>query len=183
MKRHIFLVGPGGVGKSTTGRLLGPLLGRRVVDLDEEFCGRVENITVFLEKHGYAAYFRRNSALFRELLAEQDDPALLVLSSGFLETDEELDLVRANRELVKAQGTSVLLMPSEDFAESLRIVVDRQMQRPIYLNSNRERQGRIFSARFGPYSELADVRVFGTGTPAEIAMKVVDALVEAGFRD
>lgn len=45
------------VGKSTTGRELRALLGWRVVDLDEEFCRRVENITVLLEKYGFAAYF------------------------------------------------------------------------------------------------------------------------------
>jgi shikimate kinase len=157
---------------------LAPLLGRPLVDLDEEFCRRVENITLYIRERGYAAYFRQNSALLRELLEEQRQPALFVLSSGFLETDEELDLVRANRELVKREGTSVVLMPSPDFEESLRIVVDRQMSRPIYLNSTRERQAAIFTARFQPYLELADLRVFGTGTPEEMALRVKAALEE-----
>lgn len=40
----------------------------------------------------------------RELLKESNEPALFVLPSGFLETDEELELVRANRELVRRDG-------------------------------------------------------------------------------
>lgn len=155
---------------------MAPLLGRPLVDLDEEFCRRVENITVYLRERGYAAYFRQNSALLRELLLEQRTPALFVLSSGFLVTDEELDLVRANQELVKREGTSVVLMPSPDFEESLRIVVGRQMNRPMYLDSTRERQAAIFAARFRPYLGLGDLRVFGVGTPGEMALRVKAAL-------
>lgn len=77
----------------------------------------------------------------------------------------------------------MLLMPSEDFEKSLWIVAERQMQRPHYSNSSRERQSQIISARLGPYLESAEVRVLGTGRPAEMAVKVLEALVEAGFSD
>ena len=40
----LFLVGPGGAGKSTLGRSLAPKLWRRLVDLDETFSNRIGDI-------------------------------------------------------------------------------------------------------------------------------------------
>jgi len=40
----IFIIGPGGVGKSTCGPILASMLDCKFIDLDEEFCQRIVNI-------------------------------------------------------------------------------------------------------------------------------------------
>jgi shikimate kinase len=129
--QRIFLIGPGGVGKTTVGRLLAVHLGYELLDLDEEFCSRVRPIRNYLDAHGYPAYVRRNSELFHKLLALYGPASktVFVLSSGFLATDVEPETVARNRTMVQAAGISVLLMPSRDLAASLEVVLARQMGR------------------------------------------------------
>ncbi|MEX0555857.1 shikimate kinase [Klebsiella grimontii] len=40
----LFLIGPGGVGKSTVGALLAQAMNYRFIDLDSEFCEQLLNI-------------------------------------------------------------------------------------------------------------------------------------------
>jgi shikimate kinase len=168
--RHIFLVGPGGVGKTTTGRLLAPLLGRPFVDLDQEFCDHIAPIRSFLGEQGYVAYVRRNASLFRSLLSAQPAPTVFALSSGFLATDVEPAIVTANRAAVVDAGISVLLLPSRDYTASLEIVVARQLQRGLGLH--RDRQVATFRDRFIPYMSLADIQVF-SAEPPEIVARLI----------
>ncbi|WP_213805873.1 shikimate kinase [Granulicella sp. dw_53] len=171
---HLFLIGPGGVGKSAAGRFVASMLGRDFIDLDEEFCARVEPIRSYLDRYGYAAYVRRNATLFGELLEMQEEPALFVLSSGFLVTDVEPEVVASNRLRVKEAGTSILLMPSRSFEESMKIVLERQMGRGLGLNYLL--QQATFAARFDGYMELGDLQVFSSEGPSEVAKRIVDRL-------
>ncbi|SFS04325.1 shikimate kinase [Granulicella pectinivorans] len=173
---HLFLIGPGGVGKTSAGRLLAPMLSRRFVDLDEEFCAHVGPLRPFLDAFGYAAYVRRNGLLFHELLEGTPEPVVLALSSGFLETDVEPETIASNRALVKSAGTSILLMPSRSQEESSRIVVERQMERG--LNLERVSQARIFAERFAAYMTMGDIQLFSVGSPLEIAMQIKQELAK-----
>ena len=68
---HLFLIGPGGAGKSTVGEKLAVRLGYAFVDLDAQFCERVANIREYLKSDGYEAYLEQNAALFDALLLER----------------------------------------------------------------------------------------------------------------
>ncbi len=94
-EKHVFLIGPGGVGKTTLGPLLAPLTDATFVDLDEQFCERIAPIRHFLDEHGYAAYIRENASLFRILLEEAKPRSrrVFALSSGFLATNVEAEIV------------------------------------------------------------------------------------------
>jgi len=172
LNRNIFLIGPGGVGKTTVGRLLAPMLSGSFIDLDEEFCARVRPIRRYLNEHGYPAYIRENAALLEKLLRESAQTPLVVfaLSSGFLVTDVEPKIVLRNREIVQANGRSVLLLPSRDFVQSARIIVERQIQRG--LNLERESQTILIQSRIGPYSELGHIKVFSSASPQSIAKEI-----------
>ncbi|CAI1622383.1 shikimate kinase [Serratia quinivorans] len=43
MADYIFLIGPGGAGKSTVGKILSATPGYNLIDLDDEFCERIMN--------------------------------------------------------------------------------------------------------------------------------------------
>ena len=166
------MIGPGGVGKTTVGRLLAPMLSASFIDLDEEFCSRVQPIRRYLDKHGYPAYIRENAALLERLLREsaQTQLAVFALSSGFLVTDVEPKIVIRNRQIVQANGRSVLLLPSRNLVQSAQIIVERQLQRG--LNLEHESQTTLIHSRIGPYSELGHIKVFSSASPQNIAKEI-----------
>ena len=63
----LFLIGPGGVGKSTVGALLAQAMSYRFIDLDSEFCEQVLNIRQYIQRNGYERYVRENAALCSRL--------------------------------------------------------------------------------------------------------------------
>src|SRR2546425_11248052 len=87
----IRLVGPGGVGKSTTGALLAERLGVPFVDLEEQFNATVGNISNFIDANGYDAYAARNVSVYTDTLVGAADPGgVLALSSGFITYREDI---------------------------------------------------------------------------------------------
>ena len=173
--RHVFLIGPGGVGKTSVGRILAPLLNYAFVDLDEAFCQEEGAIRGFLGSHGYAEYLRRNSLLFSELLANSAESTVFSLSSGFLVTDVEAATIARNNALVQQAGTSILLMPSPSFEASSSVVIQRQLRRG--LNLEHHQQLRTFAARFHAYMRKGDLQMFGCDPPAIIAQRVHEKLL------
>ncbi len=171
---HVFLIGPGGVGKTSVGRILAPLLNYAFVDLDEAFCHKEDPIREFLDSHGYAEYVKRNSLLFYELLVNRTASTVFSLSSGFLVTDVEPEIIARNNALVRQAGTSILLMPSPLFEVSSSIVVERQLRRG--LNLERDHQSRTFAARFSTYMRKGHLQIFGSDPPAIIALRVKEEL-------
>ena len=173
---RVFLIGPCCVGKTTVGPLLALLIGATFVDLDAQFCERVAPIRRFLDHRGYPAYVRENASLFQTLLQESTRNARTVfaLSSGFLVADVEPEIVEQNRALVAQQGTAILLLPSEDPAQCVEMIVKRQLQRGLGLE--RESQTALAYERILPYSELGRIRVYHSGSPQQVADEVAHRL-------
>ena len=171
----IFLIGPGGVGKSTVGQLLAAQLGYVAIDVDDVFCTRITNIREYIKSRGYESYLEQNSTLLRTLLVEYAGcNRLFILSSGFLSTDIRPDIVETNRKMVSEQGFSVLLMPSQNYAEALGCIINRQLNRGFGLV--REKEELKFSQRFDEYSQMGDLKIFSMQAPELIAAKIVDEL-------
>lgn len=175
MVDYIFLIGPGGAGKSTVGKLLSNRLNYIMVDLDDEFCERIVNIREYIKLHGYESYLEQNSMLLNKLLVEHaNHNTLFVLSSGFLSTDIRQDIVENNRRVVSEQGFSVLLMPSQDYNEAMKCIVYRQLTRGFSLVRKKEEEK--FGKRFSEYIELGDLKIFSMAKPELITAKIADQL-------
>ena len=103
----IFIIGPGGVGKSTCGEILANLLGYNFIDLDVEFCKRVENVGSYISSKGYKKYCLENSKLFYEILSQHLDNFVFSLSSGFLIHENMEELILRHKQTLKELGISV----------------------------------------------------------------------------
>ena len=160
----LFLIGPGGVGKSTVGALLAQEMNYRF----SEFCEQLLNIRQYIQRNGYERYVRDNAALCSRLLAENPhEKRVVVLSSGFLATDVCPEIVAGNQQLVRQSGYSILLLPSEDIDIATRIVVARQLMRGFGLV--REKEEMKFRQRFREYCALDDCRVVSSEEPERVA--------------
>lgn len=164
------MIGPGGVGKTTTAKQLAPRLGYDCIDLDDYFCEQVENIRVFIANYGYREYVIANARCFREIVQNCKRNTIISLSSGFLIIEEAAEVVEANREAVQRLGTTVLLTPSHDSQKAADIVAKRQSERGLGLNEHQERQK--FLARMRVYERFAQHIEISSGDPADIADRI-----------
>ena len=166
MKR-VFIIGPGGAGKTTCGQLFADGLGYEFVDLDSEFMTRVGHIGRHIEHEGYLSYCRRNSSLFYDLLAAQSADTVFALSSGFLiheDTDPELS---KHADSIRQLGVSILLLPSRSADEAEAIIVARQLARDI--PCRRESEQKKIRDRFPKYRKYGDIQIFSSQPPAQVA--------------
>ena len=169
----IFVVGPGGVGKSTVGALLASRWGWDFLDLDLIFCDQVGTIGPYIAERGYEAYRMANLDLAECLVCACKQPTILVTSSGFLAAAEGSDDRRRSLAVLSA-GYSVTLLPSLDVDFATSIVVERQVNRPFGLVAASEAEK--FRARFAVYREAGDMLVASSDSPLVIADAVAHAL-------
>lgn len=166
MKR-VFIIGPGGSGKTTCGKVFAGLIGYAFVDLDSEFMTRVGHIGRHIENKGYLSYCRSNSALFYTLIEEQSEDTVFALSSGFLvheDTDPELS---KHKHAIRDLGVSILLLPSQSAEKTEEVIVVRQVSRGIDCREVSER--RKIQDRFPKYREYGNIQVFSTQEPTRVA--------------
>lgn len=169
----LFLLGPGGVGKSTLGRELALTLNWPLIDLDLEFCNRLDLIGRFIDQHGYERYREENLALAKALLAETTGHRIFVTASGFLAASSGTpDNIEARR-LISA-GYGIVLLPSRDIEIATPIVVERQLRRGFGLERTSEDQK--FRQRFAILINEGDALVISHDHPTKIAAALVRAL-------
>jgi shikimate kinase len=166
----IFLIGPGGVGKSTSGQILAGLLGYNFIDLDTEFCQRLENVGDYIKRHGYEKYCYENSKLFYEIISQHLENFVFSLSSGFLVHENMDNLTMKHKRTLKDLGISILLLPSRSLATSTRIVVSRQLLRGFGLKEDREKTKII--QRYPKYKKMGDIKIFSHAKPEAIASQM-----------
>ena len=173
--RDVFLVGPGGAGKSTIGALLAARLEVAFVDLDRQLAGRVGDISGYIGRHGYDTYARENVETYCSLFREGETrPGVIALSSGFMTyaADIHPEYPRVRRELEQHPNTFVLL-PSLDRDVCVAETIRRQIARPFGRSSAKEEA--VIRARFEAYRSLP-VRKIETMPVAEAVAEIVAGL-------
>jgi len=171
---HIFLIGPGGTGKSTLGPRLAADAGATFVDLDLEVCERVATIPELVEDQGYAAYCDANSRIAAQLVDEARGRLVVATSSGFFTHDDQPAVVASNVALVRRAGVAVLVLPTSDLDEAAELISDRQARR--WGAEARDYWLAVSRTRLPINRERADVEVVAQGSVATISRAVLAAL-------
>ncbi|PIR96656.1 MAG: hypothetical protein COT91_05335 [Candidatus Doudnabacteria bacterium CG10_big_fil_rev_8_21_14_0_10_41_10] len=170
----IFLIGPGGVGKTTCGKLLAKKIGYELIDLDKIFQKKLGGIGRYIDQRGYRKYCYQNSKIFYSLLKANEKKSVFVLSSGFLVHKGLERLTTKHRLTINRHGLSVLLLPSRSRQQSTKIIVERQLSRALGLNKRREI--RKIEERYDQYLKFGDIRIFSYAKPETIVNRVTKKL-------
>jgi shikimate kinase len=173
-RRHLFIVGPASVGKSTVGRALAKHLKVPYFDVDLTFNSRIENITRHIDAKGYESYARTNAALVEQLINESMRPTVFALPAGFLVHESVPGLAMSNLKLLKQRGLTILLLPSENPEDTADLIAARQLLRWGHIPGESERDR--FVRRFKIYVKHGDIKVFSSEEPAVIVDKIEKAL-------
>lgn len=174
LRPMIRLVGPGGAGKSTAGRLLAQRLGIPFVDLDQEFVANVGDISKYLNSHGYDTYAKRNVDVYFTLATVVAPEAVLVLSSGFMtyRSDIHPEYESCHRDIASSPSTFVLL-PSLEFEACVAETVRRQLIRPFARSADREEH--VIRTRFRVYINIPATKVETMRPVGEVIDEIVAA--------
>lgn len=167
--QNLLIIGPGGAGKSSLGRLLAPLIKYCLADLDEHFSQEFGNIGTFIKDEGYEHYKLQNSILAARIVSKSPRSTLLVASSGFLTLDNPPAALENNRKILAA-WYSICLLPSRDLERAVSIIVDRQTTRAFAGNPDHEEA--TIRARYPIYKREGDLIVFADAPPESIARKI-----------
>lgn len=173
--QRIFLVGPGGVGKSTVGEILANKLGYRFVDVDKEFNLRIKPIPQYVQEYSYRGYCEANSELFQQLLIENPSQTVFPLPAGFLVHEGSEDIARKHRRLLIKHGVSILILPAPTLKGSIEIVVARQLSKG-FTDTNEQNERESFKRRYRKYRPMGDLKIFSQASPEEIAELITEQL-------
>jgi shikimate kinase len=164
-RRHIYLVGFSGSGKSTVGPILAQKLRRPCFDTDQVIEKQARySVTELFQGMGEAAFRTLENKTIRRLAASRT-PSVIALGGGAL-------LKPANRTIVFNSGTVVYLRCS--IAELVRRLA-RKTDRPLLASSRtnrRERLRLLINAR-RPQYERADLTVVTTNRTVAQTVKQI----------
>jgi len=171
----IWLIGPGGAGKSTTGPLVADRLRLPFHDLDVRFFQRYGGIDEFIATHAYEGYARANVEACLSLL-ENGCAAVVALSSGFMAYPPAVHPGYPElRRQIEDCPTTFVLLPSFDLEICVAESVRRQMARP-FGHRGAWREEAVIRERFPIYAALRVHRLETMRPPAEVAAAILARL-------
>jgi shikimate kinase len=148
--RHVVLVGLMGSGKTTVGKKLGKLIGRRFVDADVELEARSgRTVADWFEADGEPAFRRAEAELLGSLLAE---PEPLVIGAG-----GGLVVTRPARTLLQGPSAAVVYLHAEPAFLATR--AKAKPHRPLLTGDPVEVLASMYEARDHWYRAVADAVV------------------------
>lgn len=174
--RNIFIIGLGGSGKSTVGKLLAISLNFKFIDLDTQFRETYGDIGKYITDFGSESYGVKNSKLFEVLLKKNNQKCVFALPPGFVVSKKGgKDMMTArHQKLLSENGISVLLLPSSNYDKCLGILIKRQLKRG--LGYNKKEIIEDVSLRFPKFIQLGDIRIFSADKPRNIVKQIINKL-------
>ena len=162
MRRHLFLIGMMGSGKTTMGRELARLLGAAFVDLDERIVEREgKSIPDIFAQKGDAGFRICETEALREVCART--PRVVATGGGIVTRSENISHM-------KACGVVVLLdRPLEEMIRD----VDAE-GRPNLSGGKESRMRALYTERNALYRAACDLAFDNSGTPQAAARRLLE---------
>ena len=160
-KQNIVLVGMPGSGKTTVGTKIARLLGREVIDSDDEIVKDV-NMTIaeYFAKYGEGEFRNRESEAIERLA--QKNGAVIATGGGAVLRDKNVKMLKRNGVIVFLDRSIENILPTED--------------RP--LSRDREALQKRYNERYPIYCAAADIHIDADGSIDEVAQRVIKAFSE-----
>jgi len=160
-KQNIVLVGMPGSGKTTVGTKIAQLLGREVIDSDDEIVKDV-NMTIpeYFAKYGEGEFRNRESEAIERLA--QKNGAVIATGGGAVLRDKNVKMLKRNGVIVFLDRSIENILPTED--------------RP--LSRDREALQKRYNERYPIYCAAADIHIDADGSIDEVAQRVIKAFSE-----
>jgi len=183
-RRHIFLIGLSGSGKSTIGKILGKKLNRPFVDIDELIVKKKKkSIAKIFESEGEATFRKIEAQTIRQIVNTKSRPLVITLGGGAMQSAKTRKLIRGN-------GISVWLKCS--LSELSRRLMNKT-DRPLLMNGRTnnsltksemtKRLNQLLRDRIRNY-KLADLQLSATSaSPSRIAIKIITKLRQSYAQD
>lgn len=163
-KHNLYLIGPMGSGKSTTGKALAKLTGLTFYDADEviEQQTGVEISWIF-EREGESGFRSREQACIAELTKKQN---IVLATGGGVVTQ------KANRQALQSTGIVIYLEVSLD--QQFKRIASKSSTRPMLATfKTKEQLKELNQSRAHLYQSIADVTYnTNNSTPQTIAEKI-----------
>lgn len=166
-KRHIYLIGFMGAGKSTVAKALSKMTGLPVVEMDEELVRRAGmSINDIFASMGEAAFRQMESALLSETAG--GGPVIVSCGGGLVKDENNVNIMRAD-------GTIIFLTATP---ETILSRVEGDHSRPLLEGKHDITSISAMIAERAPlYEKAADIRIAVDGlTPEAIADEVLLAM-------
>jgi adenylate kinase family enzyme len=183
MKSEIVLLGPVRAGKSTIGRLIAERLGVSQVSLDDlrwayyKEIGYDERLAKQIRVAGgflaLTLYWQLFDAYSVERVLAEHDRCVFDFGAGVGISESQEQFARVQRALASYRSV-VLLLPSRDTVESIRILRERDTDPPSVLNFD-------FNAHFlchHGYTDLAKFTVYTAGHSPQATCDEIMRMIE-----
>ena len=166
MRKHIFLTGMMGSGKTTIGRMLAQRLGCPFVDADE----RIEQeagvkIARIFELEGEEGFRERETQALRRIAAGK--PCVVATGGGAVLREENVRVMR---------GAGIVVLLDRSLSDMVRDV--SQAERPNLAGDKAERMRALYDARKDRYHETCDIAFDNGGSPLGAVRRLVELLRE-----
>ena len=160
-KQNIVLVGMPGSGKTTVGTKIAQLLGREVIDSDDEIVKDVHmTIPEYFAKYGEGEFRDRESEAIERLA--QKNGVVIATGGGAVLRDKNVKMLKRNGVVVFLDRSIENILPTED--------------RP--LSRDREALKARYDERYPIYRAAADICIDADGSIDEVAERVIKAFRE-----
>ena len=167
MKKHLYLIGYMGTGKSTVGKLLSEMLNLPLLEMDEILTSMFDmSISEIFDALGDDV-FREAETLLLADIAALEAPSIVSCGGG-------VPLKSENRTLLRDSGNAILLNASP------REILNRLSNcddRPLLSDKNESEIENMLFERKAAYEEAAYYSISTDGlTPEEITMRIIELI-------
>ena len=154
-KDNIVLIGMPACGKSSVGKALATLCGKKLIDTDSEIVRVAEmDIPSIFEKMGEEKFRELEAQVIKEV--SKQNGVIIATGGGAILRKDNVEALKQNANLYFIDRSLELLMPTED--------------RP--LGSTKEAIKQRYEERYPIYNSVCDVRIDGDDTVFNVAEKI-----------